>query len=255
MVKIDIVEKFETFQRAPIVEAVIDIRSQATIELTEEMVRERVDAKIPEFVFLDSIREFHHEFKIEDGSPPSQIVKHLGWKGVRYRSKDERYIAQFNRDGFVLGRLEPYENWENLFSETMRLWGIYRELTQPVELSRVGLRYINRIRLPIGDFDFEKYLTAPPASPIGLALPYTEFMHRETLAVMGHPYAINLIKTLQPPPDTSEAFGLILDIDVFTTELENPAMESVPHRLAEMRWLKNKAFFGSVNDKSLKLFR
>ena len=255
MLKIDIEEKFETFKRAPIVEAVIDIRSQATIELTEEVVRERVDSKLPEFAFLDSIREFHHELKIEEGSPPSQTFHHFGWKGVRYRSKDERYIAQFNRDGFVLSRLEPYENWKNLFDEAKRLWPIYHELTQPVELTRVGLRYINRIRLPIGDLNFEQYMTAPPKPPIGLALPYTEFMHRESFVAIGHPYAINLIKTLQPPPDANEGFGLILDIDVFTTELANPAIESVPHRLAEMRWLKNKAFFGSVNDQSLKLFR
>jgi hypothetical protein len=31
-------------------------------------------------------------------------------------------------------------------------------------------------------------------------------------------------------------------------------VECVPHRLAEMRWLKNKTFFGSVTDKSLNLF-
>lgn len=255
MVTINTEELFQTLAHAPIVEAVIDIRSRSAETLTEDLVRERVDPKIHDFAFLDSLKEFHHEFKLEGGNAPSQTLQHLGWKGVRYRSKDEKYITQFNRDGFVISRLEPYENWLNLFSEAMRLWVIYRELARPLELSRLGLRYINRIRLPPGDLEFEQYLTPPPLPPRGLDLPYSEFIHRETLAVVGHPYGINLIKTLQPPTDiANEGFGLIVDIDVFTIDLANLAVECVPHRLAEMRWLKNKAFFGSVTDKSFNLF-
>ena len=82
------------------------------------------------------------------------------------------------------------------------------------------------------------------------------FVHKDTLAVPGHPYAINLIRTIQQlNGGTDGGVALILDIDVFTTQgfdLDNVVLE---RHLLEMRWLKNKAFFGSITDKALKMFR
>ena len=49
--------------------------------------------------------------------------------------------------------------------------------------------------------------------------------------------------------------ALILDIDVFTThgfELDDSVLE---RRLSEMRWLKNKVFFGSITEKAFEMFR
>ena len=49
--------------------------------------------------------------------------------------------------------------------------------------------------------------------------------------------------------------GLILDIDVFTTRAMELNEEVFLKRLQEMRWLKNKAFFGSITQKALERFK
>jgi len=49
--------------------------------------------------------------------------------------------------------------------------------------------------------------------------------------------------------------ALILDIDVFTTQPLELEQSMLVRRLLEMRWLKNKVFFGSVTEKALELFR
>jgi uncharacterized protein (TIGR04255 family) len=81
-------------------------------------------------------------------------------------------------------------------------------------------------------------------------------MHHDVLAVPGHPYAINIIRTIQPSTGNGGAgTGVILDIDVFTAQEFEPDEGKLVHRLLEMRWLKNKAFFGSVTEKALERFR
>lgn len=257
-VEIKIDEAFELFPKAPIVEAVIDIRARATAAFEESSVRANLAARLKGYGFLDSQREFWHELQLqaEGGKPPSQKLHDLGWKGLRFRSADEKHIAQFNRDGFVFSRLEPYTDWQQLSSEGLKPWKVFKDLAQPVEIHRIGLRFINRILLPQGELRFEDYIQPAPVPPVGMDLPFNSFMHHDTLAVPGHPYAITVIRTIQLPPNSGgPGVALILDIDVFTTQGFGLDEVMLVHRLKEMRWLKNKVFFGSITGKARELFR
>jgi len=72
--------------------------------------------------------------------------------------------------------------------------------------------------------------------------PLTEFLHRDTIEVPGYDYNLTATKMTQGRD------ALIIDIDVFTTTrlpLEETLLEE---HLTEMRWLKNKAFFGIIAD-------
>ena len=249
-------EKFENLPRAPIVEAVIEIRARPAEALEETSLRTTIEPNLAGYVFLDSLREFHGEVKFEGGKVSSQKVQDVGWKGVRFRSSDGKHIAQFNRDGFVFNRLEPYLSWEELENESRRLWNIYKDLAQPIDIQRLGLRSINRITLPPGELLFEDYIQPAPSSPRDLELPFLGFMHKDTLAVPGHPYAVNVIRTIQQLGSGVEGgVALILDIDVFTTQGFDLEQARAERRLLEMRWLKNKVFFGSITEKALEMFR
>jgi uncharacterized protein (TIGR04255 family) len=254
---IDIEEEFEHLPRAPIAEAVIDIRARGAAILEEGALKPLLEAKLAGYQFLDSLREIEiqHEVLSVGETPPSSVIRDLGWKGLRFQSVDKRHIVQFNRNGFVFSRLDPYDTWQQLHDQGMRLWKDYVEVAQPIEIHRIGLRYINRIQLPLNELRFEDYLEPAPVPPRALDLPFHGFMHQDTLAVPGYPYAMNIIRTIQPPVgQNGVGFGLILDIDVFTNqgfELDKTTLE---RRLLEMRWLKNKVFFGSVTPKARALF-
>lgn len=254
-IKIDLAEPFPHLPHAPIVEAVVDVRARAEVSWEEEAIQAQIKAQLPDYPQADSHREFRHEVKMAPGQEPQQALLDLGWKGLRLRSSDKLHIAQFNRDGFVFSRLEPYQSWKQLYDESMRLWRMYVELAQPVEIHRIGLRFINRIQLPPSELRFEDYMEPAPVPPKDLDLPFHGFMHQDMLAVPDHPYAINVIRTIQLPGAPGvQCLGLILDIDAFTTqgfELDEALLEQ---RLLEMRWLKNKVFFGSVTPKALGLF-
>jgi len=249
-------EVFEILPKAPVVEAVIDIRARAMKAFEETPARTHLEAELDGYLFLDSQRTVKHEVKLEPGKPPSQMVEDMGWKGLRYQSLDKKHIAQFNRDGFVFSRMEPYVDWLQFTSEGLKLWNVFRELAQPTEIHRIGLRFINRIVLPAGELRFEDYIQPAPTAPAGLALPHVGYMHQDTLAVTGHPYGINVIRTIQLPQTTgTESVALILDIDVFTVKEFELGEAGLSRRLEEMRWLKDKIFFGSITEKAKEMFR
>jgi len=87
-------------------------------------------------------------------------------------------------------------------------------------------------------------------------LPIIGFFHQDTLAVPGHPFAINLIRTIQPAETPGKAsLAVILDIDAFTTAPFQLHQDELLQRLRQMRWLKNKVFFGNITEKALNRFK
>ena len=75
---------------------------------------------------------------------------------------------QFRRDGFSCSRLAPYTAWEDVSEKTVGFWKLYLEAAEPIEVTRLAVRTINRIALLEGVFELGSYLTAPPAIPPGL---------------------------------------------------------------------------------------
>lgn len=253
--KIDATEQFQHLPHAPIVEAVIEVRARAECAWEESLVSEQLKPKLPDYPDVASQNEFRQEFKLGLGQPPEARQHDLGWKGLRFQSADKRHVAQFNRDGFVFSRLQPYESWEQLRNEGMRLWRIHADLARPTEVQRIGLRYINRIVLPVQEDKFKDYIQPHAETPSGLDLPFLGFFHLDTLAVPDYPYTINVVRTIQPPQDAhAQGIRLILDIDVFTTQPVELRQELLETRMAEMRWLKNKVFYGSITQKALETF-
>jgi len=253
---IDEKEPFQRLAQAPIVEAVIEIRAQAEAPWEEPAITEQLKTRLPDYPTLQSQQQFMHEVKIELGQKAEGVIQNLGWKGLRFESADKLHIAQFNRDGFLFSHLQPYDSWEQFCSEGLRLWLLHVALAKPVEIQRLGLRFINRMMLSMEGAQLEDYLQNLPQNPQGLHLPIGGFFHHDILGVPGYPYVINIRRMIQPPDvPTAKEIGVILDIDVCTIrpfELQSGILERY---LAEMRWLKNKVFYGSITPKAVDKFK
>ncbi|MDH4186984.1 MAG: TIGR04255 family protein [Nitrospira sp.] len=255
---INLAETFEHFPQAPAIEAVLDIRARATVDLTEQRLREAAQRNLPTYEFLDSQREIKHEvrFSTTQGEEIQQGLQDLGWKGMRFRSTDRRHIVNIHRDGMIFSRLSPYQDWDQFQEEGLRLWDFSTHLTKPETISRIGVRFINQILLPQGEVNFESYMTSPPSPPENMSMPFLGFMHQGIFQVPESPYSIMITKTIQSPsPTTNNRFALILDTDVFTNLPRPTTTAGLEACLKDMRWLKNKAFFGTITEKAKELFR
>lgn len=240
-------ENFPCLSNASVAEAVLEFRARALVDWEEERLDADLRERLPEYPQRQLMRL--QEGALEFGASPEARINESG-SFIVATSGDGRRIVQFRRDRFVFSRLAPYEDWDAFQAEGLRLWRIYRDLAAPDEIKRMGVRFINQFPMQAGA-DFDDFLHAAPKTPKTLEqLPMSGFLHRETLVVPGYPYGINIIRTVQPSPgEEAGTAQLILDIDVFTTNPVPLDEEPIKGWLREMRWLKNKAFFGSVSKK------
>jgi uncharacterized protein (TIGR04255 family) len=249
-------EEFGRLMLAPVTEAVLEIRGRAETEWEEERVTAFLKEQLPGFPKQDSQRSLRAEMRFGPGVLPKPSAQDLGWSGVTTRSQDQRQVVCFQKDGFAFSQLAPYPGWQSFLEGALALWKVHQAVAAPSEFARIGLRYINRIDLSGPMINLEDYLVAAPKEPEGLVLPFSGFLHRDTLTVPGHDYGVQITRTIQPSGESDPPkLGLIIDIDVFSTKPWVGSTDDLVQRLKEMRWLKNKAFFGSLTPQAKALLQ
>ena len=216
-------------------------------------LKEVLQSRLPEFPKVEERGKVQGELKFEKGTVVAS-TKNMGLQGYFLKTEDDLTVGQFRRDGFTLNRLRPYTSWDELFPEAIRLWQVYVEETDAQRLSRIALRYINHLELPLeqGD-DFSRFMLAPPNVPE----PIPQSMHGFRTAFQVHEeksrIAINIVQALLPKPNAEPT--LILDIDAYKEEqtevADVPAIEAAFRSLHDM---KNRVFFNLVTEQCLQLF-
>ncbi|HEX4119243.1 MAG TPA: TIGR04255 family protein [Verrucomicrobiae bacterium] len=254
--KIDATQTFEHLPHAPIVEAIIALRARATVPWDETTIANVLKPQLADYPQMAVQNSLVVGFTIMPGPLATTNQQDL-WKGLQFKSGDGRNVATFDRDGFTFSRLQPYQDWSRLQVEAMRLWRIHAKVARPPEIERLGVRFINRIELPTGAVQLEDYIEPHPKTPVNLDLPFSGFLHMDTFRVPGQPYTMNVVRALQPPqPLGTSSPALIVDIDVSVLQAADSSdIKWVEDRLAEMRWLKNKAFFGTITEKVKQSFK
>jgi uncharacterized protein (TIGR04255 family) len=253
--KLDLNETFSRLTRPPIVEAIIHWQARAQNQFEPESLRATLNSKLPEFTSCDPLHqvEFKAMVSNEENSP---VVKQLrDWQGYQLKSADGRYVVQFKRDGVVFSRTKEYENWETFTAAAKKVWKVFLELAAPLEIQRVGVRFINHFPDATPE-TMGEVLDEPPTCPANL--PLKEFVYQSTFTVPGHPFGVRVIKVMQPStPGQPQSSGLFLDDDVFTTTVIRNAKDEaeVDGALTKMRWLKNKVFFTLVKKTVVESFR
>jgi uncharacterized protein (TIGR04255 family) len=251
--ELDFQRTFPHLAEAPIAEAVIHWQARAQGTWDHDELARYLAELLPDY---PEQKEQHQVlFEVDanlDQDAELTATRHGGWRGFRHLTPNKLNIAQFNRDGFVFSRLRPYQNWEYFEREARRLWQIFLDRAAPSEVSRLGVRFINRIPLA-ADRDLEDYLVDPPNRP--LALPIDGFLYQSTLNVPNQHLGVNIVKTVQRSDGITSEAGLILDIDVFTRRplpCDEGTMDDV---LPKMRWLKNAVFFSLIKPEAIESFK
>ena len=251
-------EQFEHLRIAPIVEAVIQLRARAEIPQKSNELKALLKEKLPEYSTVKSVGSVSVTVAIaaagnESSAVPAQpSLPERAWHGLRLETEDARNVAMFTREHFSFSRLKPYDNWESFSEEALRLWTIHETLMGPSEIQRLGVRFINRLEVPIDQLDRSEYLRGLSYPPGGLES--TGFFYRDNLSVPGHPYAATLVRTVQPVPD-HPSVALLLDIDTYSQQPFPPDPARIRERLADLHWIKNRIFFDNVTEKALDLCR
>jgi uncharacterized protein (TIGR04255 family) len=236
-------------RNAPIVEAVIDFRvspgegcTADTFAHLDSSIGIRYTQKVP-------IRLIQGGFGFDKGEllPPAASQMDIGW---RYQAETE--VAQFRLDGFTFSKIEHYTTWEQVFGEAFRLWQVYVERANPRQVSRIAVRYINRMRLT-GAAEIGRYLEAPPLLPSPIPQAVREFLTRVRVDDEKRNISAAIVQALEPRVDPN-AISLLLDIDAFCEVNALPRDTTLPSKFEELREMKNEIFYASITEATAEMY-
>lgn len=239
---------------APITEALIDLR----VQLPEGFKLSELEAFCGE-VHQEYPTKMHRKswtglIRVSGGGRPEIENSEPKTDGFVLKSESGLQVVQARMDGFTFSRLQPYETWEKLRDEARRLWALYVRITDPQCVTRIAVRYVNKINLPIED-DFTTYLTT--GVQISPELPQAMsglFLRCEV--PFDNPKAQTIItQTLGEPSGEMDSVPYVFDIDVY--RMGSPCIDLLQlwNEFDELRDVKNQVFFGSITKATVEMLK
>lgn len=246
---------------APIVEAVIEFNCELPPGRDhapwETAFKARFGDRYPQSQ-VNLVQEFQMHMPSGPDQPPVGALRQ-GIHGCRHISADGKQLVQCRIDGFFFNRLAPYTSFDDYLPEALRCWSLYREVAQPVIVRQLGLRYINRLPLPLteGTLTLADYLRHPPkiVTPSEkYAFTFSGFVHQHQMVEPKTMSVATVVLASQPPE--ADRLPVILEIAVTRASDLNPAdLDAFGVVLQSLRDLKNHVFENTLTLKCLTLFQ
>lgn len=239
------------YPKAPITEAIIDIRVRLaeSVRLNDlENLHETIREQYPEKTNRNLA---HGRFEIGKqviASASQQAV------GFLFKTTDEKQVFQARLDGFTMSRLAPYESWEPFRDEARRLWELYRNSVEPDEVTRLAVRYINRIDIPLPFDDLNQFLRTFPEVSSDLPQSLTGLLMQLTIP-QPDIECVTLLNEALIQPAKPDVASVILDIDLFRVS-NLPQDDSGMWEFFEiLHTRKNEVFEACITDNARELFK
>jgi uncharacterized protein (TIGR04255 family) len=237
-----------TYLHPPIAEAAIEIRISNPLSAKD---LEKIVTKLKK-LYPNS----HSINGLDINLGPNAAVVNQTQTGFRLVSDDQADIVILYPQSLVVARLAPYPGWSAIQDRVVSAWKIWKIVAKTRTISRVGIRYINRIDIPVDDtgkIEIEDYLTLYPTAPDLSDAPMSHYLIQFTKPTSLHLWSTTITSTIQPSP-LVKTLSLLLDIDVFRTEDIPLNDDNLWLMLAEARNLKNDIFHQCITSKAAELF-
>ncbi len=247
--------EYPQLSKAPIVEAVIDFRVTLPSDFKLDAFQPLRSQLAKDYPGFEEQQIVEQTIKQAPGSAAEVSTRFSGIHGYRLLSSDGKNVVQLRRDGFTFSRLNPYTRWDEVFAEAWRLWCMYIEAAGPLELSRIAVRYINRMLLPLPFSNPEKYLKAPPVTAEGWPTEMNSFLSRVVMTESESDVSVTVIQAFEPQVPGQSGVALIFDIDAYADVSLPPDDVTIRQRFGKLREMKNRVFFNGLTTKTIDLFR
>ncbi|MCI0504758.1 MAG: TIGR04255 family protein [Gammaproteobacteria bacterium] len=250
-----------TLKNPPIIEALLEIRFNPNKDIKISKLEE----------FANSLTNYPNKKPVESQRFEFMYLKEAGQqhKFDAHPSGFKMHNAQNNRivigeiDKLVVSFLPPYESWPSLKDTTRDIFNKYIGFVPQTQISRIGMRYINKLKLPLtDDFNFQNYITTfQPLPKYNDELP-NKLAKFETFVVVplediGCTSTIRQV-TLDAEEETPGPAYLpfILDVDIFQIKLQEDIKgNDIWETFNKMREKRNAIFFGSLTDAALEPYK
>ncbi|MHB8634785.1 MAG: TIGR04255 family protein, partial [Thermoplasmatota archaeon] len=242
-------------QRPPIIEALLDVKvvpaetlELSALEALHGAVAERYPSKRIHKSAQASVR-FGPDGQIEvDQTPPSA-------QGFVFSSADGLALFQPRIDGMTFNRLKPYPGWEAFVAEAKLLWTAYSDAAHPTRVTRIGLRYVNRLDLPLPIADLGQHLHTLPKIADELDVDFEDMLMRLVLRDPGTGLVAILTQAIDRGVGDPGKLPLVLDIDVVMPEPLEVGSDQLWTKVEAMHAFTKRIFFESLTGETRGLYQ
>jgi uncharacterized protein (TIGR04255 family) len=184
---------------------------------------------------------------VENNGPTGlQVIGH------RFKTDDGKVVVHFNTGGLSVHRLAPYGGFETVLPIVEHCWALFLEVTKPMAITRVAMRYINVLQLPkqAGQvLNTDRHFKIPFHSPDpnafdarGLHVVY-ELTDKDTKAPVRC-----AIATL-PTTEVLQYWPVALDIEAVLNEQHLVPWQQIEEQLRSLRSCCNRTFDAVLNER------
>jgi uncharacterized protein (TIGR04255 family) len=156
----------------------------------------------------------------------------------------------------VISQLAPYPGWDGFFRRFVRDWTIWKKSAGYRKVGRVGVRYINRIDIPLAGrpvIEETEFLNVYPHIPKELG-PTNAYGVQAVLPILDINCRLTLNSSVVPSPLLNHV-SFIIDQDI-AKEVDTPQSdENLYELLNAIRLKKNEIFEACITDRARELFQ
>jgi uncharacterized protein (TIGR04255 family) len=249
---LDFIEPMVIYSKAPIIEAIIDLRVELPEGSSFKKLSELVRVESDRYPISDPVLTTETQITTRpDGThqtmTDSQII------GYQLRDGKERYGAECTIQGLSVSCRHPYPGWEEFAGEARRLWNTFRTLWRTYRVSRIAVRYINRLDVLPGS-GFKDSVKVMPLLPKEFRAPVANYLLRIEFAESVPSRRLIFTQALAPSPVPGRA-GLILDFDIFQEDGVPTEENSLWSMFEDLRQRKNEVFEASLTEPMKEMIR
>jgi uncharacterized protein (TIGR04255 family) len=228
------------------VEALVDIHvafAEAISVLTLQQIHEGEDESYPTEHKLISSQV---TVDIGSGTPAAQTSELTGF---RYISSAKNAVVQSRANGFAFSQLHPYTRWDDWQPEARRLWDKYRRITKPTVITRIAVRYINRINIGVpGERSFSDFLTTYPEIGPDLPQSVTGYVMQLQIPQPDMPGVTLQLSQGRVFNSSDNMASILLDLDLFRVGEIPVHGDDVWYQLSRLHERENDLFEACITD-------
>ncbi|GAB3814542.1 TIGR04255 family protein [Kribbella italica] len=241
------------YAKAPIVEAILEFQVESPLSDLDELLplADRLEG------WSDATHDYLLASEVALSPAGAEVASPQHVAHIFSRADQARTLhAALDRCAYSWGA--NYETWEELASEAVAAWEVYRDLAKPTHLRRIGTRFVNVIDIPSTVVEIKDYLrTSVDISPYLPQALEGFFMQVEVPLDYEHQMGVKISSTiaLAPPGSTR----IVLDLDTYkrcNLDLQGADLtDRLWSELSTLREAKDYVFEACITDATRGLIR
>lgn len=245
-------------EKTPIREAIVNFYCTPRPGIiTADFISESKAAFAENYPVVETLKSFKSELRFDGEDTKVSERPERRDIGIRLMDSNEpKQVLQFRENGFSFNRLPPYDGFENYRSPIARGWEFYLSQAQPTFVEKLGMRFINRLELPLGNGDvtLADYITVIPSGPTPGGFALSGFF--QTLLLSTDEVGLQAQVTVATEEPAKGILPVVVDIEATCiTNAEPRAFSEFETTLGKIRNLKNSVFRDTLTKKCLSHFQ